>query len=77
VLETTEVWSFVQFGWRCSSDSCALVRFQVLDRRPFDLFAYNADKSLVYTDLRCRPPPTSGDGRYGARGSGDGHTPIL
>jgi len=53
-------------------------RFQVLDRRPFDLFAYNADKSLVYTGPAV--PPAANEWvmeRYGARGSGDGHTIIM
>ncbi len=31
------------------------MRFQVLDRRPFDVFAYNADKSLVYTGPAVQP----------------------
>ena len=36
-----------------------LVRFQVLDRRPFDLFAYNATRELKYTGPAT--PPESGE----------------
>jgi spore coat protein A len=34
-----------------------LVRFQVLDRRPFDLFAYNATRELKYTGPAIPPEP--------------------
>jgi spore coat protein A, manganese oxidase len=49
VLGTTEIWSFVNLTGDAHPMHLHLVRFQVLDRRPFDLFAYNADKKLVYT----------------------------
>jgi spore coat protein A len=55
VLDTTEVWSFVNLAGDAHPIHLHLVRFQVLDRRPFDLFAYNADKSLVYTGPAVPP----------------------
>ena len=55
VLDTTEVWSFVNLAGDAHPVHLHLVRFQVLDRRPFDLFAYNADKSLVYTGPAVPP----------------------
>ncbi len=32
-----------------------LVRFQILDRRPFDLFAYNATREIKYTGPALAP----------------------
>jgi spore coat protein A len=58
VLDTTEIWSFVNLAGDAHPIHLHLVRFQVLDRRPFDVFAYNADKSLVYTGPAV-PPETN------------------
>ena len=55
VLDSTEVWSFVNLAGDAHPMHVHGVRFQVLDRRPFDLFAYNADKSLVYTGPAVPP----------------------
>jgi spore coat protein A, manganese oxidase len=49
VLGSTEIWSFVNLAGDAHPIHLHLVRFQILDRRPFDLFAYNGDRSLVYT----------------------------
>jgi len=54
-LDSTEIWSFVNLAGDAHPMHLHLVRFQVLDRRPFDLFAYNADKSLVYTGPAVPP----------------------
>jgi spore coat protein A len=54
-LDSTEIWSFVNLAGDAHPIHLHLVRFQVLDRRPFDLFAYNADKSLVYTGPAVAP----------------------
>ena len=54
-LGSTEIWSFVNLAGDAHPIHLHLVRFQVLDRRPFDLFAYNADKSLVYTGPAVPP----------------------
>jgi spore coat protein A len=55
VLDSTEIWSFVNLAGDAHPVHLHLVRFQVLDRRPFDVFAYNADKSLVYTGPAVPP----------------------
>jgi len=55
VLDSTEIWSFVNLAGDAHPMHLHLVRFQVLDRRPFDLFAYNADKTLVYTGPAVPP----------------------
>jgi spore coat protein A, manganese oxidase len=54
-LGSTEIWSFVNLAGDAHPMHLHLVRFQVLDRRPFDLFAYNADKSLIYTGPAVPP----------------------
>ena len=54
-LDSTEIWSFVNLGGDAHPIHLHLVRFQVLDRRPFDVPAYNADKSLVYTGPAVPP----------------------
>jgi len=54
-LNSTEIWSFINLSGDAHPVHLHLVRFQVLDRRPFDPFAYNANKSLVYTGPAMRP----------------------
>jgi spore coat protein A len=58
VLDSTEIWSLVNLGGAAHPIHLHLVRFQVLDRRPFDVPAYNADKSLVYTGAAVPPEAT-------------------
>jgi spore coat protein A len=57
LLDSTEIWSFVNLTGDAHPIHLHLVRFQILDRRPFDLFAYNADKKLVYTGPALPPEP--------------------
>ncbi len=52
---STEIWSFVNITGDAHPMHLHLVRFQVLDRRPFDLFAWNARRDLVYTGP-AQPP---------------------
>jgi spore coat protein A, manganese oxidase len=55
VLGTAEIWSFVNLSGDAHPIHLHLVRFQVLDRRPFDLFAYNGGKKLIYTGPAVPP----------------------
>lgn len=48
-LETVEIWSFVNLTDDAHPIHLHLVRFQILDRRAFDLFTYLNDKKLRYT----------------------------
>ncbi|MDB5971273.1 MAG: bilirubin oxidase [Hydrocarboniphaga sp.] len=57
VLDSTEIWSFVNITGDTHPVHLHLVRFQILDRRPFDLFAWNAKKSLEYTGPAQKPAP--------------------
>jgi spore coat protein A len=54
---TTETWSFVNITGDTHPIHLHLVRFQVVDRRPFDLFAWNAHRVLKFTGPAQPPPP--------------------
>jgi spore coat protein A, manganese oxidase len=57
VLDTVEIWNLLNLTADAHPIHLHLVRFQILDRRPFDLFAYNASKTLKYTGPALPPPP--------------------
>ena len=50
-----ETWSFVNLTGDAHPIHLHLVRFQVVDRRPFDLFAWNAERKLVFTGPPVAP----------------------
>lgn len=52
---STEIWSFVNITGDTHPVHLHLVRFQVLDRRPFDIFTWNAHRTVKYTGP-ARPP---------------------
>ena len=52
---TIEAWSFVNLTGDAHPIHLHLVRFQVTDRRPFDLFAWNAHRKLVFTGPAIPP----------------------
>lgn len=52
-----ETWSFVNLTGDAHPIHVHLVRFQVIDRRPFDLFAWNAHRKLVFTGPAVPPEP--------------------
>ena len=49
VLNSTEIWSFVNLTDDSHPIHLHLVRFQILDRRPFDLTVYQLTKKIVFT----------------------------
>jgi spore coat protein A len=55
--DTTEIWSMVNLTGDAHPMHLHLVRFQVLERRPFDLFAWNESKTLKYTGPAIPPAP--------------------
>ncbi len=57
VLNTVEVWNLVNLTDDAHPIHLHLVRFQILDRRPFDRFAYGTTKTLRYT--RAAVPPVT------------------
>lgn len=54
---STETWSFVNVTGDAHPIHLHLVRFQVIDRRPFNLFAWNSGRVLEYTGPAVPPPP--------------------
>jgi spore coat protein A len=49
VLDSTEIWSFLNLTDDSHPIHLHMVRFQILDRRPFDLTIYQLTKKVVYT----------------------------
>jgi spore coat protein A len=54
VLNSTEIWSFINLTDDSHPIHLHMVRFQVLDRRPFDLSVFQLTKKIVFTG----PPST-------------------
>jgi spore coat protein A len=55
--DSVEVWNLVNVTGDVHPVHLHLVRFQVVERRPFDLFAWNARRELAYTGPGQPPPP--------------------
>ena len=55
VLNTTEIWEFVNLTDDSHPIHLHLVRFQILDRRPFEQFEFMSTRNLRYT-APARPP---------------------
>lgn len=56
-LGSTEIWSFVNLTDDTHPIHLHLVRFQILDRRPFDINTWMASKTLRYTGPAQPPAP--------------------
>ncbi len=54
-LNSTEIWEFVNLTEDVHPMHLHLVRFQILDRRPFDTFAYIMQKQLAFTGPAVPP----------------------
>ncbi len=61
VLNTTEIWELVNLTQDAHPIHLHLVRFQILDRRPFDTFEFQ-DKGTVRFTGPALPPAASEDG---------------
>jgi spore coat protein A, manganese oxidase len=55
LLNSTEIWSFVNLTDDTHPIHLHLVRFQILDRRPFDLQVYQLTKKVVWTGPAMPP----------------------
>ena len=58
VLDTTEIWELANITDDAHPIHLHLVRFQILDRRPFDVFAYRTGRSLRYLGPSVPPDPS-------------------
>ncbi len=56
-LNTTEIWEFVNLTEDTHPMHLHLVRFQLLDRRVFDVFAYRNNRGLHFTGPAIPPQP--------------------
>src|SRR6202044_1057429 len=56
-LNSTEIWEFINLTQDTHPIHLHLVRFQVLDRRTFDVFAYRNAKGLRYLAAAMAPEP--------------------
>jgi spore coat protein A len=56
-LNSTEIWEFVNLTEDTHPMHLHLVRFQILGRRVFDVFAYRNGKGLRYLDAALQPEP--------------------
>jgi spore coat protein A len=61
VLNTTEIWEFVNLTEDAHPIHLHLVRFQILDRRPFDTFEFQ-DKGTVRFTGPAIPPASTESG---------------
>ena len=61
ILNSTEIWSFINLTDDSHPIHLHMVRFQILDRHPFDLTIYQLTKKIVYTD----PPVPLAPGEMG------------
>jgi spore coat protein A len=57
VLDTTEIWEIVNLTEDTHPIHLHLVKFQLLDRRPFDVFEYQDKTELRYTGPAIAPAP--------------------
>jgi len=57
VINTVEIWSLINLTDDTHPIHLHLVRFQILDRRRFDVFAYKTSRTLRYTGPAIPPEP--------------------
>jgi spore coat protein A, manganese oxidase len=57
VLDSTEIWSFINLTDDSHPIHLHMVRFQILERRPFDLSVYQLTRKVVLTGPATPLPP--------------------
>jgi spore coat protein A len=57
LLDSTEIWSFINLTDDSHPIHLHMVRFQLLDRRPFDLGVYQLTRKVVFTGPAVELPP--------------------
>ncbi len=55
VLDSVEIWNLINLTEDAHPIHLHLVRFQILDRRPFDVFAYQQTRTLRYLEPAAPP----------------------
>jgi spore coat protein A len=56
-LNSTEIWSFINLTDDSHPIHLHMVRFQLLDRRSFDLATYQLTRKIVFTGPAAQLPP--------------------
>jgi spore coat protein A, manganese oxidase len=77
VLDTIEIWELVNVTGDTHPIHLHLVRFQILDRRPYDRFAYDLDKTLKYTGPALPPAANEAGWKDTVRTEPDTVTRII
>jgi spore coat protein A, manganese oxidase len=77
VLDTVEIWSIVNLTEDTHPIHLHLVRFQILDRRPFDDFEYQNTKRIRYTGDPIPPEPFEAGWKDTVRANGMMVTRII
>ena len=57
VLNTVEIWNLINLTGDAHPIHLHMVRFQILDRRPFDIFTYNTRKQVKFIGPPFPPEP--------------------
>jgi spore coat protein A, manganese oxidase len=57
ILDTVEIWNLINLTEDAHPIHLHLVRFQILDRRPFDVFAYQQNRTIRYLGPATPPDP--------------------
>ncbi len=75
--DSVEIWSLVNLTGDAHPIHLHLVRFQIIERRPFDLFAWNERKELKYTGPGQAPAPHEAGWKDTVRADPDMVTRII
>jgi spore coat protein A, manganese oxidase len=57
ILDSVEIWNLINLTEDAHPIHLHLVRFQILDRRPFDVFAYQQNRTIRYLGPATPPHP--------------------
>jgi spore coat protein A len=57
ILDSVEIWNLINLTEDAHPIHLHLVRFQILDRRPFDVFAYQQNRTIRYLGPATPPDP--------------------
>jgi len=77
VLGTTEIWQLANMTEDVHPIHLHMVRFQILDRQPFDAFHYSTTRILHYTSPAVPPDPEEMGWKDTVRATGSSVTRII
>jgi spore coat protein A, manganese oxidase len=77
IIDTTEIWSLINTTDDSHPIHLHLVRFQILDRRPFEVTEYLVSKRIRYTGKAVPPEPSEAGWKDTVRASPGAVTRII